>query len=153
MDCGLSNIVSRGADFTTAGICGPCRWMSPEVLDPPDDLSDVEEYRCLFTPASDVYSFGMTVLEVVTGAIPFVHRRYDTVVILDVIRGVLPQRPGPEVMSEDLWKLLQNCWQRVPERRPSAAFVESWLNTVYCMDDVKESSKSESSREESSSGG
>jgi len=145
MDCGLSSIVARGAEFTTAGICGPCRWMSPEILDPPDDLSDVEELRSLFTMSSDVYSYGMTMLEVLTGEVPFAHRRYDTVVILDVIRGTRPPRPAIPAMSDDVWDILQRCWEVFPDNRPSAKLVESWINTVYYLDETRNSSQSEAS--------
>jgi serine/threonine protein kinase len=151
MDCGLSSIVARGADFTTAGICGPCRWMSPEILDPPDDLSEVEELRSLFTKASDVYSYGMTVLEVLTGEVPFAHRRYDTVVILDVIRGTRPPRPAIAAMSDDVWDILQRCWEVFPDNRPPAKLVESWINTVYFMDETKNSAQPEASSSTSTS--
>lgn len=39
------------------------RWMAPEVIDPPPDMHWGEE-TSYDTPPSDVYSFGMTILEV-----------------------------------------------------------------------------------------
>lgn len=40
---------------------GPCRWTAPEVMDPPDDEPVM---KLLYSKSSDVYSFGMTMLEV-----------------------------------------------------------------------------------------
>lgn len=133
MDGGLSLIVSRG-DFTVAGVCGPCRWMAPEVLDPSDEILESEECGPLFTLASDVYSLGMTILEVMTGKVPFSHRRYDTVVVRDVIRGIQPPRPEMSILSDDVWNILKACWKAEPESRPSASLVQSWLNIVRFTD-------------------
>jgi serine/threonine protein kinase len=130
MDAGLSLIVSR-AEFTVAGIYGPCRWQAPEVLDPSEET--VENGDCPYTAKSDIYSLGMTILEVLTGNVPFNHRRYDTVVILDIIRGIRPRRPKD--MSDDLWKLLGICWDEKPHKRPTANVVEVWLNTVHHFDE------------------
>jgi len=146
MDQGLSLIVSR-ADFTIASLCGPCRWMPPEVLDPSDQYyeydnleSDVDSattsYLSPFTKQSDVYSLGMTILEVLTGKAPFHHRRYDTVVILDVIRGIRPPRPKDSV-SNGLWNLLCSCWQPQPENRPTAKIVELWLNMLRWTEEIE----------------
>jgi serine/threonine protein kinase len=146
MDQGLSLIVSR-ADFTIASLCGPCRWMPPEVLDPSDQYyeydnleSDVDSattsYLSPFTKQSDVYSLGMTILEVLTGKAPFHHRRYDTVVILDVIRGIRPPRPKDSV-SNGLWNLLCSCWQPQPKNRPTAKIVELWLNMLRWTEEIE----------------
>lgn len=146
MDAGLSLIVSR-ADFTVASLCGPCRWMPPEVLDPSDEYDEYEPDSdsgntatvadaSPFTKQSDIYSLGMTILEVSTGKAPYHHRRYDTVVILDIIRGTPPPRPATESVSEGLWKLLQCCWESSPMCRPTARIVELWLDTLWMTETV-----------------
>jgi serine/threonine protein kinase len=129
MDVGLSEIVSR-SEFTVAGTYGPCRWQAPEVLDPSDEVldSDVSPY----TTMSDVYSLGMTILEVLSDRIPFSQRRYDTVVILEVLRGVRPRRPAD--VSNNVWSLLQSCWSAEPSERPSASMVGAWLSTIRCFE-------------------
>lgn len=147
MDEGLSLIVSR-ADFTIASLCGPCRWMPPEVLDPSDQYYEYDTYDSdsdtnatsyisPFTRHSDVYALGMTILEVFTGKAPYHHRRYDTVVILDIIRGTLPPRPGPDLVSDGLWALLSSCWQARPENRPTSRMVELWLDTLWLTEGVE----------------
>ena len=150
MDEGLSLIVSR-ADFTVASLCGPCRWMPPEVLDPSDQYyeydtfdSDSESdesssYSSPFTMQSDVYSLGMTILEVLTGEAPYHHRRYDTVVILDIIRGTLPPRPNDALVSEGVWGMLLCCWHPTPSKRPTARTVEIWLHMLWCIEEIEPS--------------
>ena len=61
-DTGLYTVVSQ-SDFTTANIAGSCRWSPPELLDLPEDEDEVPN-SAILTPASDVYSFGMAILEV-----------------------------------------------------------------------------------------
>ena len=126
MDIGLALIVSR-AEFTVPGIYGPCRWQPPEVLDPAEDSLESP-----YTMQSDIYSLGMTILEVLTGRAPFRHRRYDTVVILDVIRGARPLRSAE--ISDVVWELLQYCWNAAPQDRPTATFVRSWLDMACCLE-------------------
>jgi serine/threonine protein kinase len=132
MDAGLSLIISR-SEFTVASMHGPCRWQAPEVLDPEEEMMEPE--ACPYTPMSDVYSLAMTILQVWTGKPPFSHRRNDTVVILDIIRGNRPFRPGG--ISDDLWGLLQSCWIREPEKRPTACVVERWLETTQCLEEAQ----------------
>jgi serine/threonine protein kinase len=138
MDGGLPTVISRASHLTTAGVCGPCRWMAPEVLDPPEDLDD-HAFGTVFTMASDVYSLGMTILEVFTREVPFSHRRYDTVVVLDVIRGLQPQRPQSSIIPDQIWSLIESCWKFRPENRPSAVLVETWLNVMAHIQADRES--------------
>ena len=139
MDQGLTLFISH-AEFTIANSCGSCRWIAPEILDPVEDynialeepLSEDPEYhdyeRSLFTPMSDVYSLGMTILEVMTEELPYSHIRYDTVVITVVGRGDLPRRPTN--FSDGLWSLLESCWNRIPKERVTAEMVVSWLDVL-----------------------
>jgi len=147
MDHGLSRIVSR-ADFTVGSLCGPCRWMPPEVLDPSDQYYEYDtvdsdsdygttSYTSPFTKRSDVYSLGMTILEVLTGKVPYHHRRYDTVVILDIIRGTRPPRPDKDLVSDGMWDLLCSCWQAQPDKRPTARIVELWLNMLQWTEEIQ----------------
>lgn len=89
------------------------RWMSPELMNevtPP-------------TNESDVWSFGMVMLEVFTGKPPFCEYRRNEQVLLQVAsRGLRPTRPTPEetkLISDDCWKLMQDCWETEPADRPN----------------------------------
>lgn len=132
MDCGLSPLINYG-EFTVPGVYGRSRWMAPEVLEPPDDLSMPDMGETVYSPKTDIYAFGMTILEVITGALPYNHQRHDTVVILEVIRGIRPNRPP--AISDGVWNIMTACWESKPLKRPSAALVDSWLNIV-CFAEV-----------------
>lgn len=107
--------------------------MAYELIAPPED--DGDESMPQLTKASDVWAFSMTVLEVrsqlmwtaeispitikqiLTGELPFSHLKYDTAVILSVMRGGRPQRqPG---IKDSVWSILQQCWLPEPTQRPS----------------------------------
>jgi hypothetical protein len=78
-----------------------------------------------FTTQSDVYSFAMLGVEMVTRDRPFNHRKMDTIVILDVTRGRRPRRPtagapGAANLSlvDRLWPIFEACWAQNPAERP-----------------------------------
>ena len=59
-DFGLSRILGESG-FTTKSVAGTCRWMAHELV----ELSDGEEESVpQVTAASDIWAFGMTILEV-----------------------------------------------------------------------------------------
>jgi len=75
----------------------------------------------------------MTILEVLTERIPYSNIRHDSVVIFTIVRGTLPGRPTSGI-SDDIWDLLQHCWNPIPDKRPSAGVIEKWLRTVASVD-------------------
>ncbi|CUA75823.1 putative WD repeat-containing protein alr2800 [Nostoc sp, PCC 7120] [Rhizoctonia solani] len=95
---------------------GSLRWMAPELL-------LVEETRTR-TTESDVYALGMTMLEILTGDVPYPDRRTDFAVLMTVQRGMLPTRPikrlGDDRKGNMMWDLLVQCWNREPGDRPSS---------------------------------
>ena len=102
--------------------------MSPERLDP--DQFGREDSRP--TKESDRYALGMVVLEVVSGRAPF--SSYATHVVQQkVTRGERPGRPeGPEGawFTDDLWRMLELCWETLPENRPGIEVVLECLERV-----------------------
>ena len=132
MDCGLSPLINYG-EFTVPGVYGRSRWMAPEVLEPSDDFLTQDMGETVYTPKTDIYAFGMTILEVITGDLPYSHQRHDTVVILEVIRGIRPNRPP--AVSDEVWDIMTACWETKPHKRPLATLVDSWLN-VACFTEM-----------------
>ncbi|CAE7226331.1 unnamed protein product [Rhizoctonia solani] len=97
------------------------RWAAPELL---------SEQAQTKTTQTDVYALGMTMLETFTGAFPFPERT-DINVIFAVVGGALPTRPtelGSDREGDLMWRLLLNCWNRNPSKRPSAAQVVEALS-------------------------
>ncbi|KZP28520.1 kinase-like protein [Athelia psychrophila] len=111
-DFGLSRILEYSG-FTTKAVGGTCRWMAAELIDPEEDDGEPA-----LTTATDVWAFGMTVLEILSGKLPFYWIKYDTAVILLVMRDGRPARERYPTISNAVWGILESCWRRDPEQRP-----------------------------------
>lgn len=113
------------ADYEcSVGVVGTRFWRAPEIL------LGVKNRRIdpsLFTKEADVYSFGMTCYEVLTGEIPLGYlglKDYD--VVLQGVRPKLPVRTHPRIQS-----LLERCWHHDPLQRPSfEKIVDDFFNPV-----------------------
>ncbi|KIJ29890.1 hypothetical protein M422DRAFT_268673 [Sphaerobolus stellatus SS14] len=122
-DFGLSVLLEEeldGPSTSTAGENhGSSRWMAPELIEPA--LIGQESVKP--NPSTDIWSYGMLCLEILTGQRPFHDRSRDAQVIQGLVSGVRPTRPSPEItrrgLSNELWELMQLCWHQVPDFRPS----------------------------------
>ncbi|KZP16482.1 kinase-like protein [Athelia psychrophila] len=85
----LDSIITN---FTTADFVGPIRWYAPEILYP-------EGEEITYNVKTDVFSFSMMCIEVITGKRPFAHRRLDAAVLSDI-------------------PLMMLCWAQDPSERP-----------------------------------
>lgn len=124
-DIGQATLVTEMV-FTRANCCGSCRWCAPELMIPEPDFD-------IYRDKSDIYSFAMLMLETFTGKLPFSYIRPDAKVIFDVIKGIRPKRPSameaPQ-LTDELWKLMTECWDPDQLKRPSAGEV---LNRLYAI--------------------
>ena len=113
---------------------GTTRWMSPELFDP--ELAGPEGTR--LTKKSDCYALGMVIYEVLSGHAPFAPFPH-CIVIRKIIEGERPTRPEePEGawFTNDLWQMLNRCWEPLPQSRPSAEAVLECLEQVSSAPDV-----------------
>ncbi|KAJ7774348.1 kinase-like domain-containing protein [Mycena maculata] len=116
-DFGLSRIVEdiTGIPFSQSrGVSDSYRWFAPEVCIGQGVLS----------LSSDVYAYGMTVLELITHEQPYNNIKHTTEVVIRSANGEKPVRPtSPHVvtrgLNDDLWELLCSCWVKEPSQRPS----------------------------------
>ncbi|KAF8603654.1 kinase-like protein [Ceratobasidium sp. AG-I] len=106
------------------------RWAAPELF-MEDGSSGFE---------TDVYAFGMTILEGLTGHVP--HKdRADLVVIHTVlVKRQLPTRPNEYIPSQsrkgnDLWAMLERCWSYEPSARPEIYEVRDFMKGIV-QDDL-----------------
>ncbi|KXN81387.1 hypothetical protein AN958_04776 [Leucoagaricus sp. SymC.cos] len=74
-------------------------------------------------PSTDVWSFGMVVLQVFSGSLPYGHLQNSNTAILQIAQGILPPKPDESVMSSELWQLLSCCWKFDPHLRPSMSSI------------------------------
>ncbi|QRV97065.1 Tyrosine kinase family catalytic domain protein [Ceratobasidium sp. AG-Ba] len=133
--------VARVADFGNAGLhrytlkfestSNPSalstRWTAPELFS-----------TAKYSFAADVYALGMTILETITGKLPWYGKTELSVIRFVAVERAIPERPLdiiPEnsYHGDSLWILLKRCWEFEPESRPSVRDVKSTLReiTIY----------------------
>jgi hypothetical protein len=71
---------------------------------------------------ADMYAFGITVYEVITGARPFGRHRAEELPILTA-RGIRPNKPEDPMaigFGGGTWEFAERCWDGNWEHRPTA---------------------------------
>ncbi|KAF8181559.1 ras guanine nucleotide exchange factor domain-containing protein [Pholiota molesta] len=100
-----------GKGMTTTNNINP-RWFAPELLQQHGHVST----------HSDVWSFGMVCLELLSGEVPFSSIPRDIAVLRELDNGKLPKHPGRSATGAG-----SKCWQRKPESRPSIEEIKKSL--------------------------
>ncbi|KAJ7621273.1 kinase-like domain-containing protein [Roridomyces roridus] len=116
VDFGLSglaeSITLRFTHATASVRGGTARYQAPELL-----TANRNHY------GSDVYAYAHVCYEILTGKVPFFNIFNDAAVIFKILDGFKPERlaecQGSPVLDE-LWQLLQDCWEKNFEERPTA---------------------------------
>ncbi|KAG8698585.1 hypothetical protein FRC09_007160, partial [Ceratobasidium sp. 395] len=103
----------RFTQSTTGGLSP--RWAAPELF---------KDTKC--NASADIYALGM---EALTGNIPFPEKPEHQVMYGVTVERLQPKRPEAYIPTDskdgdNMWSLLQQCWQYEPEKRPSAAEVQ-----------------------------
>ncbi|RLN95231.1 hypothetical protein BBJ28_00024373 [Nothophytophthora sp. Chile5] len=116
-DFGLS-FFRKNADLEAEeGALGAYRWKSPECLN-----------GGVATFASDIFSFGMCIVEAVSGALPWGVVIPDNAVKLHVTKGKLPKRPA--VFKDEEWALVQQMCCLKPKLRLNIVSVVVRLTAI-----------------------
>lgn len=113
------------------------RWAAPEIL---DGLG-------MYSKEADIFAFAMVMIEVryegivihrapvychlastqvFTGAVPF-DRSSLTSAMMAIMRGDRPRRPTNTACSDELWAIMQRCWDQEPRLRPEVSEVTQVL--------------------------
>ncbi|CAE6477391.1 unnamed protein product [Rhizoctonia solani] len=100
---------------------GDVKWMAPELhhyLNPKTNFPGQRSTQ------SDVYAFACTALEIWTSAAPFAGQSDANVIFEVANKGRHPPRPQNVIFisksrTDQVWGLLQACWNLVPRARPS----------------------------------
>ncbi|KAL0570204.1 hypothetical protein V5O48_011760 [Marasmius crinis-equi] len=124
-DFGLSRIADTHAlrlTTSTSRPAGTGRWLAPEIL-------SVESGP---TKESDVYAFGC----IFTGRQPFHELPNEMAVAVQVLvnkRRPLRPKETPE-LSDEMWNLLELCWDSKPTSRPTAARIVERVESMIKID-------------------
>ncbi|KZT34742.1 kinase-like protein [Sistotremastrum suecicum HHB10207 ss-3] len=118
---GFSRVIEDGSQLPISTLlrgAGLTRWMAPELLE--EDGFDDEGV----STKTDVWAWGMTVLELFTRAHPFVELEADDLIAEKVLNGGIPERPKALGTQRDtFWRLLKRCWHHDPAARPSSELI------------------------------
>ncbi|KAJ7812488.1 hypothetical protein B0H14DRAFT_3752443 [Mycena olivaceomarginata] len=117
-DFGLSSIVTSMSSIRFTNTSerregGTARYQAPEL-----HVGGHNNYK------SDIYAFACLVYELLTGTAPFPELPTDVAVAMAVLQGHRPSRPpscSGTTSMDGLWNLLQHCWEKKPELRPTTA--------------------------------
>ncbi|XP_051138640.1 protein kinase and PP2C-like domain-containing protein [Andrographis paniculata] len=149
----VSNWKSAGkptGGFHKKNMVGTLIYMAPEVLQ-----------KAIHTEKSDVYSFSVTVNELLTGVVPYTDLRAEaqahTVLEMHyteqqltaavVSQGLRPVLAGPELnVPARLQSLIQKCWDADPDNRPS------FEDIVFELDAMLDSVESKIDKEDTFAG-
>ncbi|KAH7546461.1 hypothetical protein FEM48_Zijuj01G0203200 [Ziziphus jujuba var. spinosa] len=123
-DLGLSKIKQK--TLVSGGVRGTIPWMAPELLNSNNNL---------VTEKVDVYSFGIVMWELLTGEEPYVNMRSEDI-IAGIIKGNL--RPDIPTWCDPAWRsLMEKCWSRDPDSRPSFTEISKELRTISATMNIK----------------
>lgn len=82
----------------------------------------------------------MLSIEIFTDNVPFSHISNEAYIPLVIRDGSLPTRPETNIsmggLSDEMWNLMNQCWQRDPESRPSMSEIREAIqdmNLRICM--------------------
>src|SRR6266542_4523071 len=108
-DLGISKSSTKSIDNDNE-VYGDISYIAPEIL-------QQKEY----TIASDIYSFGMIMWELMTGRMPFWDQNDDIELIIKICRGFRP----PIIINapKGYVELMQECWNSDPNKRPTANYI------------------------------
>ncbi|NXW24348.1 EPHA2 protein, partial [Circaetus pectoralis] len=118
-DFGLSRVLEDDpeATYTTSGGKIPIRWTAPEAI----------SYR-KFTSASDVWSYGIVMWEVMS----YGERPYWELSNHEVMKAINEgfRLPAPLDCPSAIYQLMMQCWQQERSRRPKFADIVSILDKL-----------------------
>jgi hypothetical protein len=68
--------------------------------------------------------------QIFTGKLPFFQLKFDTAVILSVMRGGKPKHEVYPAISHSTWAMLERCWHTDPTQRPSMEDLSVFFGTL-----------------------
>jgi len=105
-DFGMSRVLVQDIETKTKSGVGPVCWMAPESIG-----------QHVYSKKSDVWMFGVLAYEIVARREPHADKNPAAVSTLIKDTGLTP--PIPKECPVILCNLMEMCWQKEPEQRPS----------------------------------
>ena len=128
-DFGMSTRIGGESTLATSAhehAGGTFAYMSPESFDGK------------FTQASEVYSFGIMLWELITAKRPWRDSSGEPLKQAVVLKAVVIKKERPPITSAEgvhpLCKIMQQCWGQVPSKRPTFPAIEELLVAAVSRD-------------------
>ncbi|RHZ73181.1 hypothetical protein Glove_232g224 [Diversispora epigaea] len=126
--------------ITDFGLCKPVSENDPEKIYgiipymAPETLSRGE-----YTQASDIYSFGMVMLEILTSYPPYYNVPHNASLVMEIYKGLKPEIKCeiPQFFKE----IMEKCWNSEPLNRPTAEELKSQLSKYYYGAEIRKQVK------------
>ncbi|KDQ61861.1 hypothetical protein JAAARDRAFT_190582 [Jaapia argillacea MUCL 33604] len=129
--------VPGSAKLTAKKINGLHRWMAPEliVIDEDDNSQPPAS-----TFESDMWALTCTTSQFITGKVPYEFRRYSLQVVPSIAKGVIPYHKasfvnaaeeGGVMWGEELWQILEPCWEMDPTCRLTITGLQASLRRMF----------------------
>ncbi|RHZ76407.1 hypothetical protein Glove_198g65 [Diversispora epigaea] len=142
-DLHSGNIVNQTLTLcfiTDFGLCKPVSENDPEKIYgvipyvAPETLS-----RGKYTQSSDIYSFGMVMLEVLTSYPPYYNIPHNANLVMDICKGFKPEIKCkiPQFFKE----IMEKCWNFEPLNRPTAKELKSRLDEYFYGGEIRKQVK------------
>lgn len=104
--------------------CGTWAWWAPELLQTGNARNTAE---------TDIWSFGVVIWEILTRGILVPYQDCDNQTMINNIKqgGKLKVAPEVRELSPLLSHIMDDCWQKEPLKRPSAAAIVRQLDSKF----------------------
>ena len=114
------------------------RYVAPEIFEgqPSTKEADIYSYGMIAWEASG-HNMKLSLLlpvQIFANEPPFAEARMSLHVVRKVLDKERPRRP-PQAseygMTDDLWKIVERCWDTTPDTRPSAAQIKPEIEKIW----------------------
>ncbi|XRB00067.1 protein tyrosine and serine/threonine kinase [Pycnococcus provasolii] len=129
-DFGVARVIDPHGVMTAE--TGTYRWMAPEVIE-----------HSPYTPKCDVYSYGITIWELLTRSIPYADQTPLQAAVGVVQKGLRP--PIPPHTPQSLRQIMELTWRRNPDERPTFSELREMLQRAVFEEDAREQMRASSS--------
>lgn len=127
-DFGLSRLLAdHETSFFESHGPGAIRWADPKII--PLNPENPDEEVSKPNKASDIYSFGCIMIQVLSGESPYSHIVNEHTVTVAKSRGILPRRPL--AITDAHWCYIERCLSPDVDTRPLVGEVLEYIE-VEC---------------------
>ncbi len=126
-DYGLAKIKENSTSTSVGQAVGTLPWMAPELI--------AEEYEPLYSIYSDIYSYGLVLLEMATHKTPFEGIKNSVSLKDKIINGIA--EPIPPETPLHFVELINKCRNKLAENRPNTASIIQLLSQQQKLNPAK----------------